>query len=236
MLRLEKINAGYAYSRILHDLNLDLGEHRIVALLGRNGVGKTTTFNAIMGLLKVTSGSLTFDGRDLTRLPAGSAALLGISLVPQGRRIFPEFTVMENLRVGVPNGRVKRDILDWIFHLFPRLQERLGQAGGSLSGGEQQMLAIARALAMDPRLMLMDEPMEGLSPGMTGVVRHAIVEARNRGVRILIVEQDVDRALELAEDVYIMEKGTTRVHCSPQALQENPGVLERHLGLRLDAA
>ena len=189
-----------------------------------------------MGLVRVTAGRILFDGQDLTRLPARSAALAGIGFVPQGRRIFPEFTVMENLRIGVPDARVPPDTLDWIFSLFPRLQERLAQAGGSLSGGEQQMLAIGRALAMRPRLMLMDEPMEGLSPGMTEIVRRAIVEARDRGVRILLVEQDVDKVLELADDVYVMEKGEARLHCSPQHLIENPTLLDRYLGIRLDTA
>lgn len=235
VLRLEKVNAGYGDSHVLHDVDLDFGENRIIALLGRNGVGKTTTFNAIMGLVPVKSGRILFDGHDLTRLPAQSAALLGIGFVPQGRRIFPEFTVMENLRVGTRTGRVPLDTLDWIFSLFPRLKERLVQAGGSLSGGEQQMLAVGRALAMQPRLILMDEPMEGLSPGMAEVVRHAIVEARDKGMRMLIIEHDIDEALALAQDIHIMEKGSIRVHCRPQLLIQDPAILERHLGIRLHA-
>ena len=234
VLRLEKVNAGYGDSHVLHDVDLDFGENRIIALLGRNGVGKTTMFNAIMGLVPVKSGRILFDGHDLTD-PAQSAALLGIGFVPQGRRIFPEFTVMENLRVGTRTGRVPLDTLDWIFSLFPRLKERLVQVGGSLSGGEQQMLAVGRALAMQPRLILMDEPMEGLSPGMAEVVRHAIVEARDKGMRILIIEHDIDEALALAQDIHIMEKGSIRVHCRPQLLIQDPAILERHLGIRLHA-
>ena len=236
MLKLDKVNAGYGDSQVLNDLDLDLGDNKIVALLGRNGVGKTTTFKAIMGLVRVKSGRILFEGADLARLPAQEAALRGIGFVPQGRRIFPEFTVMENLRIGTRTGRVAGDTLDWIFSLFPRLMERIGQSGGSLSGGEQQMLAVGRALAMQPRLILMDEPMEGLSPGMVQVVRQAIIAARDKGVRILIIEQDIDEALALAEDIHIMEKGSIRVHCRPQVLQKDRTILEKHLGIRMSAA
>lgn len=235
MLKLEKVNAGYEFSHVLYNVDLDMGANRVVALIGRNGVGKTTTLNAIMGLVHVTSGRILFDGEDLTQLPARMAARRGIGYVPQGRRIFPEFTVMENLRVGVPDGQVPTATLDWIFALFPRLQERTSQLGGSLSGGEQQMLAIGRALAMQPRLVLMDEPVEGLSPAMTQVVRDAIIEARNHKVRILIVEQDIDNALALADDVNIMEKGQIKMRCAPEELRRDPSILEKYLGIRLSA-
>lgn len=235
MLKLEQVNAGYDFSHVLHDVNLDMADNRVVALIGRNGVGKTTTLSAIMGLVRVTSGRILFDGEDLTQLPPRMAARLGIGYVPQGRRVFPEFTVMENLRVGLPDGRVPPGTLDWIFHLFPRLEERENQAGGSLSGGEQQMLALGRALAMQPRLMLMDEPVEGLSPGMAQVVRDAILAARDQGVRILVVEQDIGNILALADDINIMEKGQIKMHCAPDVLRRDPSILEKYLGIRLSA-
>jgi branched-chain amino acid transport system ATP-binding protein len=233
VLELKQVNAGYDFSRVLHGVDLDMGESRVVALLGRNGVGKTTALKAIMGLVPVTSGRILFNGEDLTKLPPQMAARRGIGYVPQGRRIFPEFTVLENLRVGVPDGRVPADTLEWIFSLFPRLEERHSQAGGNLSGGEQQMLAIGRALAMQPRLMLMDEPVEGLSPAMATVVRDAIAEARDQGVRILMVEQDISNALSLADYVNIMEKGQIKVHCAPEELRRDPSILEKYLGVRL---
>lgn len=232
MLRLESVDAGYGYSRVLHQVDLDMKDDGIVALLGRNGVGKTTTLNAIMGLVSVTRGAIFFDGHELTKLAPYRIPRLGLALVPQGRHVFAELTTEENLTIGILKGPAPADVLEWVFRLFPVLQERHGQLAGSLSGGEQQMLAIGRALMMRPRLVLMDEPLEGLSPIMARVVNNAIREVRKAGVGILIVDQNVDNAIELADRVNIMEKGQIKVQCSPNELKANPDILEQYLGVR----
>jgi branched-chain amino acid transport system ATP-binding protein len=231
MLGLEGVRAQYGKSRVLHGVSLRVERDEIVVLVGRNGVGKTTTLEVILGLVEVTGGSIAFEGQDLIGLAPWRIPRYGIGYVPQGRRIFPELTVQENLEIGCVSGALDRGVLERVFAYFPRLQERLWQPGGTLSGGEQQMLAIGRALLGRPRLLLLDEPSEGLMPSMVALVEETIRQLRRDGTAILLVEQNLDTALALADRVYIMEKGEIRLESSPSELQAAPEVLRRYLGV-----
>src|SRR5213082_1801714 len=210
LLAVEEIHTYYGKSHILDGISLEVGSGEVVGLLGRNGVGKSTTLKAIAGLVHPSAGRVVFDGRPITNLPAHRLARLGIGYVPEDRRIFPLLTVTENLRTGLDRYGVtparKKGLLK-VHGYFPVLAERRNQAGGTLSGGEQQMLAIARAMMLEPKIILLDEPTEGLMPRMVSQIR-AIIEALHRdGVAILLVEQNVPLTLDAAERVYIMEKG-----------------------------
>ena len=229
MLRLENVHAFYGKSHILHGVSLEVGEGEVVGILGRNGVGKTTTMKAIIGLVE-RKGLIEFNGRDISKLPPYKIARLGIGYVPQGRMIFPELTVMENLLVGTKEE--KPEILKEIFDLFPRLEERKTQIAGTLSGGEQQMLAIARALMLEPELILMDEPTEGLMPIMVTRIKEVVQEINEKGVSVLLVEQNAKMALDTVERVYIMEKGMIKYHSSAEDLKQNHEVLVRYLGVK----
>ena len=229
MLRLENVHAFYGKSHILHGVSLEVGEGEVVGILGRNGVGKTTTLKSIIGLVE-RKGLIEFNGQDISRLPPYRIARLGIGYVPQGRMIFPELTVMENLLVGTKEE--KPETLKEIFDLFPRLEERKTQIAGTLSGGEQQMLAIARALMLEPELILMDEPTEGLMPIMVSRIKEVVHEINERGVSVLLVEQNAKMALDTVERVYIMEKGMIKYHSPSQDLKQNQDVLVRYLGVK----
>jgi len=229
MLKLENVHAFYGKSHILHGVSLEVGEGEVVGILGRNGVGKTTTMKSIIGLVE-RKGLIEFNGRDISKLPPYRIARLGIGYVPQGRMIFPELTVMENLLVGTKEE--KPEILKEIFDLFPRLEERKTQIAGTLSGGEQQMLAIARALMLEPKLILMDEPTEGLMPIMVSRIKEVVQEINERGVSVLLVEQNAKMALDTVERVYIMEKGMIKYHSSAEDLKQNHEVLVRYLGVK----
>ncbi len=231
MLGLDGVRAQYGKSRVLHGVSLRVERDEIVVLVGRNGVGKTTTLEVILGLVEVTGGSIAFEGQDLIGLAPWRIPRYGIGYVPQGRRIFPELTVRENLEIGCVSGALDRGVLERVFAYFPRLQERLWQPGGTLSGGEQQMLAIGRALLGRPRLLLLDEPSEGLMPSMVALVEETIRRLRRDGTAILLVEQNLDTALALADRVYVMEKGEIRLESSPAELQASPEVLHRYLGV-----
>jgi len=231
MLELRSVQAQYGKSRVLHGVTLDVGERETAVLVGRNGVGKTTTLEAILGLVDVTGGEIRFEGQRISGLPPYQIPRRGIGYVPQGRRIFPELTVRENLEIGCVRGMLDQQVLDRVFTYFPRLRERLWQAGGTLSGGEQQMLAIGRALLGKPRLLLLDEPTEGLMPSLVTLVEETVRRLRQEGVTILLVEQNLSTALAVADRVYVMEKGEVRLTAEPERLRASPELLQRYLGV-----
>jgi branched-chain amino acid transport system ATP-binding protein len=231
----EDVHAYYGKSHILHGITLHVQAGEVVGLLGRNGVGKSTTLKTIMGLVRPSHGSVLLDGNAITGLPTHKLARLGIGYVPEDRRIFRMLTVMENLRTGLDRNGVteerKAALLDKVFTCFPVLAERRNQAGGTLSGGEQQMLAIARAMMLEPKIILLDEPTEGLMPRMVSQIRQIIDVLHREGVSILLVEQNVPLALEASERVYIMEKGLVRHHCAASEIKVGDPVIRQYLGV-----
>jgi branched-chain amino acid transport system ATP-binding protein len=235
MLILDDLHAHYGKSHILHGVSLEVSAGEVVGLIGRNGVGKTTTLKAIMGLARRTAGRIAFEGRDMTGLPTHALAGLGIAWVPEERRIFRLLTVLENLRTGLDRPGVseqkRQELLDRVYERFPILRERRHQAGGTLSGGEQQMLAIARAMMLEPKIILLDEPTEGLMPRMVSQIREIVHALHRDGVAILLVEQNVPLTLEAAQRVYIMEKGVVRHHAPAAELRADPRVIHEYLGV-----
>ena len=235
LVRVDGIHTYYGKSHILHGVSLDVKAGEVVGLLGRNGVGKSTTLKTIMGLVHPTEGTVTLEGRPITRMPAHRLARLGIGYVPEDRRIFRLLTVMENLRTGLDRHGVteekKRALLDKVYEYFPVLAERRTQAGGTLSGGEQQMLAIARAMMLEPKIILLDEPTEGLMPRMVAQISQIVDVLHQDGVAILLVEQNVPLTLEASQRVYIMEKGVVRHHAPASALRHDDAVIHQYLGV-----
>ncbi len=235
MLTLDGVHTYYAKSHILHGVSLEVGPGEVVSLLGRNGVGKSTTLKTIMGLVRPAQGRITFDGKEIAGLPPYRLARLGIAFVPEDRRIFRLLTVLENLRTGLDRPDVPADrrqaLLDKVYKSFPILAERRNQAGGTLSGGEQQMLAIARAMMLEPRIILLDEPTEGLMPRMVGQIREIIEVLHREGVAILLVEQNVPLTLDVSNRVYIMEKGVVRHHAPAADLRKDSAVIHQYLGV-----
>jgi len=235
ILKVENLHAHYGKIHVLQGVNLQVGAGEAVALLGRNGVGKSTTLRALLNLMSRSSGRIFFDGDDITRLPAHKLAGLGIGYVPQGRGIFPLLSVEENLCLGLP-GRANPARLGAVFAQLPRLKERLSQAGGTLSGGEQQMLAIGRCLMMEPRLLILDEPTEGIMPILVADIRKTIQAINRSGVSILLIEQNVKTALRICDRTYLMEKGVIAYEGNSADLKAKPDVIHRYLGLSLEAA
>jgi branched-chain amino acid transport system ATP-binding protein len=231
MLKVVDIHTYYGKSYVLHGVSLEVQPGEIVALLGRNGVGKTTTMKSIMGLVAPRRGQVYFDGRELTALPAYRVGRLGLGYVPQGRRIFPDLTVWENLCIGVARGTVTAEVLDRVFRYFPILAERRRQRGGTLSGGEQQMLAIARALVKQPAMLLMDEPSEGLAPLVVRAMCDTIRALNHEGLGILLAEQQVATALDLANRVYVMENGMIVFEGRAEELRRHQDLMLRYLGV-----
>jgi branched-chain amino acid transport system ATP-binding protein len=230
MLRLDDVHVHIGKLHILQGVNLEVKPGECAALLGRNGVGKTTNLRAIMGLAPRTRGTVEFDGIDLARCPAHEVPRKGIGYVPQGRGIFPNLTVLENLNIGLP-GKRDPEREQYVFGCFPRLKERLKQSGNTLSGGEQQMLAIARCLMMRPKLIILDEPTEGIMPRLVSQIRREIHRISQSGVSILLVEQNVETALKLCPRVFLMEKGTIVYSGASHDLKSQPETVHRYLGV-----
>jgi branched-chain amino acid transport system ATP-binding protein len=235
LVLVEDVHTYYGKSHILHGVSLHIGPGEVVGLLGRNGVGKSTALKTVMGLVQPSEGKVSLNGKPITGLPAHKLARLGIAYVPEDRRIFRLLTVMENLRTGLDRNGVTKEhkaaLLDKVFTFFPRLAERRNQAGGTLSGGEQQMLAIARAMMLEPKIILLDEPTEGLMPRMVSQIRQIIEVLHNEGVAILLVEQNVPLTLESSQRIYIMEKGSVRHHCAACDINVNDPVIKQYLGV-----
>ena len=231
MLKLEEVNSFYGRSHILQGVSLNIKEREIVCLLGRNGVGKTTTLKSIMGIVKPKSGKVLFNKRDITGLQPFEVSKLGISYVPEDRRIFAGLTVKENLILGTKCTKTtnleKKERMETMFQHFPILRERSGQLGNTLSGGEQQMLAIARGLMAEPKLMLLDEPSEGLAPMIVKNIMEIITQIREIGIVVLLVEQNAKMALEVSYRGYVLEKGRVSFEGNCEEMKNSQEVKER---------
>ena len=234
LLELDELSSGYGDVSVIKGLSLKVSSGSITALVGSNGAGKTTLMQTISGLLPRTEGSVIFDGENISETPPHRRVELGLALVPEGRLIFPEFTVEENLRIGgiIPRARSNRTrLINEMFDLFPRLQERRWQAGGTLSGGEQQMLALARGLMSEPRLLLLDEPSLGLAPNVTQLLFEMVGRVREAGVTVFIVEQDIRSTLEISDHGYVIENGRTVMNGTGSELLDDETVRTAYLGI-----
>ncbi len=233
LLEFRRVEAGYGSIQILHGVSLHVNAGEVVAVVGPNGAGKSTTFKVIMGLITYLRGEIVFDGRSLIGRRPDQILGLGLGYVPQGRVVFGPMTVRENLEMGAYLERDKAKLatsMDYVFSLFPRLGERRRQLAGSLSGGEQQMLAMGRALMMRPRMMMLDEPSLGLSPRFVDDVFDTIVGLARNGLTVMLVEQNAARALEISDRAYVLELGQNRFEGTGQELLENPEVRRMYLG------
>jgi branched-chain amino acid transport system ATP-binding protein len=234
MLELSRVSASYGSVPALSEVSISVGEREAVGLLGVNGAGKSTTLRTISGLLRATSGAITFAGRKLTLLPPYKITELGIAHVPEGRQVFPELTVQENLEIGayVPAAKAERKrSLELVLEIFPVLAARRKQLAGTMSGGEQQMLAVGRGLMLKPRLLMLDEPSLGLAPVVTDMTFQKIQEIHAMGTAILLVEQNVSRALQLVQRAYVLESGRVILHGSSAELANNKQVQVAYLGI-----
>ena len=231
MLALRGIDCFYGNVQVLHGLSLSVNAGEVLCLFGRNGAGKTTALKAIMGLVRPRAGSIGLDEVELTELRAHEVPRLGIAYVPQGRRLFAEMTVKENLTVGLMVRNTGADRLDAVLARFPLLRERLRQRAGSLSGGEQQMLAMARALCIEPRVLLLDEPTEGLMPAMVAAIRDSVLTLKREGVGILLVEQRVEAVLPVADRIAFLETGRLRAEMTAEKVRADPSLLQRYVGV-----
>ncbi len=234
MLRLEDVHAGYGPTTVLRGFNLDVADKQTVAVLGRNGVGKTTALRAITGILPLQRGTITFDGKDLSRLPVHERSRRGIAYVPQGRDIFPGLTVLDNLRVAAYGSRQQNweEQLDAMFADFPVLAEKSNARGGSLSGGQQQILALARALMTSPRILLLDEPSEGIQPSILDQIADTLRTVNEqRGIPVLLVEQNLDFVFRLATRVHLVDKGQVVRELSTEELLCDKELQHEYLGI-----
>ncbi len=234
MLEIKDLKVSYGAINALHGISLSVQKGEIVTLIGANGAGKSTTLRAISGLVKAQSGSIVYEGRSIAGLPAHEIVKRGLSHVPEGRMIFANLTVLENLKMGAylqtDQAVIARE-MDYVFGIFPRLQERVQQVAGTLSGGEQQMLAIGRALMSRPKFLMLDEPSLGIAPLLVKTIFEKIVEInRQQGITILLVEQNANRALEISQRGYVLETGQILLQDDSAALKKNPQVKSAYLG------
>lgn len=233
MLKMSGVCCYYGKGQVLHGASLEVREGELVGLVGRNGVGKTTTLKAIMGMIPARAGSISFRGEELTGIPAYRVPRRGISYVPQGRHLFPKLTVKENLEIACVAGGIDPVKLDEIYGYFPRVKERLSQKAGTLSGGEQQMVAIGRALVAKPDLILLDEPTEGLMPLLVQAISETVKAINERGTSILLVEQNLKTLKEICHRIYIMEKGAIVYEGTPSEIDAAMDVQERYLSVKV---
>jgi branched-chain amino acid transport system ATP-binding protein len=235
VLAVEGINSYYGDSHILHDVSLSLPAGTVLGLLGRNGAGKTTCIHSIIGFVQPQSGSIRLFGEAVEKLPPEAIAHAGVGFVPQGRRIFPSLTVLENLTVAARRPKDRTQTVTWdlerVFETFPRLQERLKQSAGTLSGGEQQMLAIARALMTNPRVLLLDEPSEGLAPRIVSEVAAVLAQLKDSGLSIIVVEQNTKLALQIADDVVVLNTGQVAWRGTAEQIRDDEKLLTELLGV-----
>lgn len=234
MLRLEAMTCGYGPFRAVTELSLEVAEGSIFALIGANGAGKSSTLMAVAGHVDVQAGSIWLDGEDITHVPARARVRRGVAIAPEGRRLFPDLTVRENLTVGgyIHDRAAETRNADRVLTLFPRLAERINQLAGSMSGGEQQMLAVGRALMAEPRLLMVDEVSLGLMPAIVDVCYEAIAALKKDGMTILLVEQSTQRALDVADDVCVLESGRAVWRGTAEAARNDPGLIDAYLGLK----
>ena len=233
MLTVTALNCFYGNVQVLRDFALELKQGEVLCLLGRNGAGKTTALKAIMGLVRPRSGRVVLDGVDLTALPAHAVPKQGIGYCPQGRRLFSELTVEENLRVGLMTRNRGEATLERVLGLFPVLRDRLRQRAGTLSGGEQQMLATARALCIEPKALLLDEPTEGLMPSAIATILDTVRQLKAQGVATILVEQRVEAALNVADRILFIENGRSCESVAPEVLRDDPRLLHHYVGVGL---
>ena len=232
MLEVKDINVYYGLIHALRDVSFEVNEGEVVALIGANGAGKTTTLHTITGLLPSKGGTVTFEGKDITKKPGHEIVRLGMSHVPEGRRVFAGLTVRENLRMGAytrPKSEIDASMAE-VYKRFPRLEERKNQAAGTLSGGEQQMLAMGRALMSKPKIILMDEPSMGLSPILVNEIFDIIQEVSNSGTTVLLVEQNAKKALSIADRAYVLETGKISIEGKAKDLLEDDSIKKAYLG------
>jgi branched-chain amino acid transport system ATP-binding protein len=231
VLRIKGLDCFYGQVQVLYGVDLTIREGEVHGLFGRNGAGKTTLLKAIMGLVRASKGTIELSGVDLARLPAHDVPKAGVAYVPQGRRLFAEMTVAENIEIGLMARNRGRETREAVLDLFPLLRERLSQRSGTLSGGEQQMLAMARALCLEPKLLLLDEPTEGLMPSMVDRIRDTVLELRGRGLSVLLVEQRVEAALEIVDRVTFIENGRNKETVETAVLRSDPARIRTYVGV-----
>jgi branched-chain amino acid transport system ATP-binding protein len=231
LLEVVGLAAGYLGEPVIEGIDIEVGTGEAVAIVGSNGAGKTTLFRAIAGLLPAIAGRIVLEGKELTRRPAHRRARAGIAYVPAERHLFPSMTLKTNLVLGAYPKRPDRGTLDLVYDLFPRLKERQHQQAGTLSGGEQQMLAVARALTARPRLLMLDEPTTGLAPKLAEAAFEALEGLKKEGMTLLIAEQQVPLALSVADRAYVLENGRIRLQGTSQELERNPEVRQAYLGV-----